>query len=179
MMFKRVLYICLFCALFVGQLSYAERHNYSFSAGGAFNLDNRDDYGVALSAGVTMKMEGFLAAQGRLLGILTEDGYAVVPTLLGMVSLPFGPFEFNLNGGIHIFGVAHQQEETIFTIFGLAGGASLMIVPTESFAFGVRADISWLPKETSSPIDDPKVDAKETFLYGSACFVIEFRNIVD
>lgn len=153
--------------------------NYGFGAGVTFDLDPAEHLGVALDASVTQPIGGLLWARGALLGLITEDGFAVVPTLSGVVAVRLGPIELSANAGVHIFGVARRKGETIFSIFGIGGGAALMVVPSESWRIGVRADVTWLPKKLSAPIDNPVVDAANTFLYLSTMLVVEFRGAFD
>lgn len=150
---------------------------YGFSAGASFDIDPADHIGVALGASVTQPVGGMLFARGRLLGIINDDGFAVIPTLSGILAVPIGPLELSVDAGVHIFGVARRSDETIFSIFGVGGGAQLMVAITSSFRLGVRGDLNWLPKELSAPIDDPKVDAKNTFLYLSTMLVVELRGL--
>ncbi|MCK5799057.1 MAG: hypothetical protein KAI47_17815 [Deltaproteobacteria bacterium] len=150
---------------------------YGFSAGASFDLDPADHIGVALGASVSQPVGGLLWARGCLLGMITEDGFAVIPTLSGILAVPFGPFELSVDAGVHIFGVARRQGETIFSIFGIGGGAQFMVVPSERWRIGVRGHLNWLPKELSAPVDDPKVDAKHSFLYLSTVLVVEIRGL--
>ncbi len=169
--------------LLFGTSSHAEAQQdnrdrlYGFSAGASFDINPADHVGVALGASVTQPIGGMLYARGRLLGLINEDGFAVIPTLSGILAVPIGPLELSVDTGVHIFGVARRSDETIFSIFGIGGGAQLMVTVTDSLRLGLRGDLNWLPKELSSPIDDPKVDAKHTFLYLSTMLVFELRRL--
>jgi len=153
----------------------ADGRRYGFAAGLAFDLEPAEHVGLALGASVTMPVGGLLSARGTLFGVITDDGFAVIPTLSGVVAVGAGPIELAVDASIHVFGVARRKSETIFAIFGVGGGASLMVAPSQSWRIGVRGDLSWLPKTLSAPIEDPKRDAANTFLYVTAMLVVEIR----
>ena len=171
---------CAAVLVFSAAVAGAEERLYGLAAGATYDLENGRPAGVAVAASVTVPAGddwgGSLGAQGRLLGLITSEGWAVIPSLSGVLSARLGPLEFSLDGGVHIFGVARQRAETIFSIFGVRGGAGLMVQPQPSWRIGVRADLSWLPKSLSSPIDHPEIDANNTYLYVSTMLCLEFRS---
>jgi hypothetical protein len=159
-------------------LAAAEPKLYGVAAGTAFDLEPAEKVGVSVAASVTIPAgEGWgspLRARGRLLGLLTDSGWAVVPSLSGVIAAELGPIELSLDAGVNIFGVAHQGEETIFSIFGFRAGGGLMIVPQPTWRIGVRGDLSWLPRKLSSPIEEPQKDAVNDYVYVSLLLTVEF-----
>lgn len=157
---------------------------YGVAAGTTYADDPAQEMGVALSASVAIPIgeEGprsLVWARGKLMGLITGDSWAVVPSLMGSISGRFGFLELSLEGGFHIFGVARYQEQTSFSIFGVGGGGALMIWPSETWRVGVRAEVSWLPSSLSSPIDEPTVDADHSFLFVSALLSVEILADLD
>ncbi|MBW2734870.1 MAG: hypothetical protein JRH20_21000 [Deltaproteobacteria bacterium] len=151
---------------------------YGVAAGTTFANDPAEQMGVALSTSVAMPVgddgaQSLVWARGKLLALFTGDSWAVVPSLMGSISGRLGPIELSLEGGFHIFGLTHYAEQTNFSIFGVGGGGGLMFWPSESWRFGVRGEVSWLPSSFSSPVDDPAVDASHSFLYISVLFSVE------
>lgn len=177
--------LILLIALVTPLAAQAERGRfYGVAAGATLADDPADQMGVALSASVAIPIgdEGprsLLWARGKLMGLITADSWAVVPSLMGAVSGRFGFLELSLEGGFHIFGVASYEEQTSFSIFGVGGGGAIMVWPAESWRIGVRADVSWLPSSLSSPIDKPTEDAAHSFLFISALLSVEILADLD
>lgn len=153
------------------------------AAGGAMSLDPTDDFGgsLALSAAMQMANDGpasLLWLRGRLQGVVSDNSWAVMPQLLGDVGVHAGPFEIFISGGVQLFGVASRAKESVFALLGLTGGAGFTVAPTGSWRIGLRGDITWLPTQLAAPLDDPRGEAKQSFLFVTAALTVEFWSAI-
>jgi hypothetical protein len=124
---------------------------YGLTAGIAAELDGDRTVGAAISLSAGMDGHGtegpapLWSARGTLLGIITPRSKALLPILSGEIILRAGPARFSLLGGVEICGVARQAPYTVFSLFGLAGGAGVSFDVARMVRLVLRSQVIWLP----------------------------------
>ena len=154
---------CLAAAMWLGVGSSAAAETaYGVAGGMAGAMAPTDAFGgmVGLSAmasggGVDGPLP-VLRLRGELLGIVTEDAKAIMPTLTGEIGGAVGPVELFLSGGLQIFGFAWRGEYTVFSNLGILGGGGFSVAVSPRFRLGLRGTVAWLPEVTTGRITEPE-----------------------
>ena len=140
-------------------------------------------YGVALGSGLalhptgqpgigggafslTRDLEGgppaVLHLRGEVLALWSGDGSFVLPELSADLGVAAGPLELWLSGGLQLFGFVWRADTTLFTTFGLVGGAGLGVRITDSLRLELRGIVSWLPESSAARLTEPPVAEADT-----------------
>jgi hypothetical protein len=125
---------------------------------------------LGLSAMVVDPVKGpqpLLLVRGEILGLLTNDARAALPTLTGDMGLRAGPVDLFISGGVELFGFAWRADYTLFSTFGLLGGAGMTVRVHEQFQLELRTMVTWLPSFTAGVIKRPEEGDKPSVLFAS------------
>jgi hypothetical protein len=133
---------------------------YGVAVGSGLTLDPAGELGFAGGAfSVMREVEGGPAAllrlRGEVLALWSRDGSAILPELSADLGGGLGPVELWLTGGLQLFGFAWRADFTLFTSFGLLGGAGLGLRITEALRLELRGLITWLPLASAARISEP------------------------
>jgi hypothetical protein len=113
-----------------------------------------------------------------LLGVIGDGYWSVLPSLTGMITGRLGPLRLYVEGGVHIFGVTGGDQETVLSMFGFAGGAGLSVRLTPAWSIGLSAQVNWLPRKLSAPVDEPREDAAKDVFYATALLTVQFTGVI-
>ena len=149
---------------------------YGLAVGLGAPLDSADALGlsVGLSAFRT-SLDGprsLIRAHGELLGIITNDTKAVMPTLVGELGTRLGDVDLFFTAGVQMFGFAWRQDYTVFGILGLTSGVGLALPISPSLRVGFRGAVTWLPSDTTAIISEDGGE-KPTFAFISVMLTVE------
>ena len=152
---------------------------YGLAVGLGAPLAPTDSLGLSLglsafAAGDEDGPASMLRARGELLGIVTSDTKAVMPTLVGTLGARLGRLELFIDGGVQMFGFAWRQDWAVFAVFGLTGGAGLSVQLHPQWRVGLRGQATWLPSATTAKLEAPDGADKPAFAFLSAMLTVEF-----
>lgn len=154
--------------------------------------DEGAGYGVALgiaapvetfdTLGVSMGLSAFradlggpramLRVSGELLGFITTDTQAVLPTLRAELGTRVGDAELFLSAGVQMFGWAWQQDYTLFGVMGLTGGVGMALNVSPRVRVGFRGGVTWLPSDSTAIVVEGDGD-KPSFAMVSLMLTLE------
>jgi hypothetical protein len=128
---------------------------YGVAAGPAVPLWPSDSLGgcIGLSAGAATSGGGsLLRVRGELLGVITSDAKAALPTVGGEAGLRYGRLELYGLAGVQLFGVVARGGHVVFATLGLTGGGGLSVQLTRRVRLSVRGAMTWLPSFTAATV---------------------------
>lgn len=149
---------------------------YGVSAGLGIPVDPLDPVGLVGGVSAVFPGEGsppaLLRVRGELIGLLSTDSKAVLPTLVGDLGLPLGPMDIFFTGGVQLFGVAWRADYTVFTTLGFTGGVGLSW-KVHSTRLILRGTGTYIPSALSAILDQSPGAPKPTFAFLSILFGVE------
>ena len=155
----------------------AAEKGYGLAVGLGAPLGSTDTLGVAVGlSAFRTDLPGprtMLRAPGELLGIVTTDPKAVMPTLVGELGTSVGDVDLFFTAGVQMFGFAWRRDYTVFGIVGLTGGVGMSLRVTSRLRMGFRGAVTWLPSDTTAIIDEDGGD-KPTFAFISAMLTVTY-----
>ncbi len=113
-----------------------------------------------------------LRASGELLGIITSETQAVLPTLQAEIGTRLGDAELFVSGGVQMFGFAWRQDYTVFGVVGLCGGLGMSLRVSPRVRLGFRGTVTWLPSDTTGIVVEGTGD-KPDFAFVSLMLTLE------
>jgi hypothetical protein len=127
---------------------------YGFAAGPAVPLWPSDSLGACfgLSAGAATSGSSLLRVRGELLGVITSDAKAALPTVGGEAGLRYGRLELYGLAGVQLFGVVARAGHVVFATLGVTGGGGLSVQLTKRLRLSVRGAMTWLPSFTAATL---------------------------
>ncbi len=150
---------------------------YGVSAGMGIPVDPLDPIGITGGVSAVFPAENsptsLLRFRGELLGLLSVDSKAVLPTLVGDMGLPLGPMDIFFTGGVQLFGVAWRAEYSVFTTLGITGGVGFSWKVHPSTRLMMRGTATYIPSFTAAILDQTPGAPKPTFAFISIMFGVE------
>ena len=150
---------------------------YGVSAGLGIPVDPLDPLGIVGGVSAVFPAEGSPAAllrvRGELIGLLSTDSKAVLPTLVGDMGLPLGSVDIFFTGGVQLFGVAWRADYTVFTTLGVTGGVGLSWKVHPSTRLILRGTGTYIPSALAAILDQPPGAPKPTFAFFSLLLGVE------
>ena len=140
-------------------------------------LASTDTLGVAVGLSAFSSDYGgpksMLRAHGELLGIVTSDTKAVMPTLFGELGGRVGDADVFFTAGVQMFGFAWRRDYTVFGMVGLTGGVGMGLNVSPRWRVGFRGTVTWLPSDTTAIVDDDGGD-KPTFAFMAVMLTLHY-----
>ncbi len=158
-------------------LQAAADRGYGVAVGLGAPLADTDTLGVAVGLSAFRSDLGgpksMLRAHGELLGIVTSDTKAILPTLAGELGGSVGDADLFVVAGVQMFGFAWRQDYTVFGIVGLLGGLGVALNVNPRWRVGFRGTVTWLPSDTTAILDDEGGE-KPTFAFISVMLTLHY-----
>ena len=155
----------------------AAENGYGLAVGLGAPLDSTDALGVAVGLSAFRTdlggPRGMIRAHGELLGIITRDTKAVMPTLVGELGGQVGDVDIFLITGVQMFGFAWRQDYTVFGMVGLRGGVGMAMRLNPRWRVGFRGSVTWLPSDTTAIVVEGDGD-KPTFAFISVMLTVAY-----
>lgn len=159
----------------------AAENGYGLAVGLGAPLGSTDALGVAVGLSAFRTDFGgprsMMRAHGELLGIVTRDTKAVMPTLVGELGGQVGDVDIFITAGVQMFGFAWRQGYTVFGMVGLCGGVGMAMRLNSRLRVGFRGAVTWLPSDTTAIIVEDDGD-KPTFAFISVMLTVEYTPFV-
>jgi hypothetical protein len=156
---------------------------YGLSAGPASPLWPNDTLGASIGASSLLVLGDpddlrLTRVRGELLGVLSSDAKAIMPTLSGEIGVRIlGGLELHLSGGVQIFGFASRAGTTIFAGLGFVGGGGLSARLGRRLRLSVRGVLTWLPSFAAGTMSAPEgQQGQPTFGFLSVLIGLEYRS---
>ena len=168
---------CVLLALLLPHPAAADS-GYGLAVGLATPLAPSDTLGV--SVGLSAFRTGLdgprslLRARGEVLGIITSDSKAIMPTLVRELGVELGRVDIFLDAGVQIFGFAWREDYAVFATVGFTGGVGMALNVSERLRLGVRGAVTWLPSDTTAIINEPESEDKPTFAFVTVLLTLEY-----
>ena len=150
---------------------------YGVAVGLGAPLADTDTLGVAVGLSAFRTDLGgpksMLRAHGELLGIITSDTKAILPTLFGELGGRVGDADVFIVAGVQMFGFAWRRDYTVFGMVGLCGGVGLALNVNPRWRVGFRGTVTWLPSDTTAIVNDDGGD-KPTFAFIAVMLTLHY-----
>jgi hypothetical protein len=165
------------CALVVASPPALAVMRYGVAAGPATPLRPSDTVGGVVGLSATLsgsdtldEVATLLRLRGELLGLLTSDSKALLPTLTGDIGFEAGALHLFLTGGVQIFGVASRADTTVFATLGFTGGIGLSTPLRPKLRLTVRGTVTWLAPFANAVLSSP--EGKDSPSYFFLCVLV-------
>ena len=149
---------------------------YGIAAGPIVPLWPSDSLGACfgLSAGAATSGSSLLRVRGELLGVITSDAKAALPTVGGEAGLRYGRLELYGLAGVQLFGVVARAGHVVFATLGVTAGGGLSIQLTKRLRLSVRGAMTWLPSFSAATISAGEGE-RPTFAFLTLLVGLELR----